>query len=228
MKLKNVIYATFLTISLIQISCKRCGENVSLGDYNIENESIVNWFPYLDKTELVFENSVGQTLSLNRTIIEEEMVYQPFREICRESSIDNAEEYYKKEWIKYVYSKVENGTTYSIEVLLYVDHLMNQTSLFLFDKVEFSSYVTNTQQSVAIGGSVQLVASKRGNNINDSYFYFLSTNSFAEEMVINGEAYQNVWYFNRDGTPSIYVQMGKGVIGFLGINDEIWVLSETH
>jgi hypothetical protein len=67
-----------------------------------------------------------------------------------------------------------------------------------------------------------LIASSRGNNINLPSYSF--TETFAKEIKINGITYKNVWYFNRVGGPSLYVQKGRGIIEFAGMDGEVWVL----
>ena len=47
---------------------------------------------------------------------------------------------------------------------------------------------------------------------------------FLDTVDINGNAYNDVWYFYREGAPSFYIQQGQGIIAFQGLNNEVWEL----
>ena len=77
---------------------------------------------------------------------------------------------------------------------------------------------------MGVGGGVDIVASYRGNTIHDDDIAFLHVINFAEEIEINGVPYKDVWYWDRAGTPSLYVQKYHGIIAFAGMDGEVWVL----
>jgi hypothetical protein len=223
--MKKLIAFTVLTFLFVSTGCKQCGENISLGDFELLPESKADWFPYENIDELTFANLSGEIINLSKLVIMEELMYTSFREICNEGWADYAEEYYRGEWLMYEYSGFVNAIRYKLEMTLFVDYLNNSSTLKLFDMAIFSSMITSSGQN-GIGGSVYIIANNRGNTISPTDHHYILP-EFAAEIEINGNIYQDVWYFNREGTPSLYVQKYLGIIAFLGYDDEIWVLQNN-
>lgn len=234
--MKSAKYFLFLFTSILFTQCDllidKCGDNVDLGSYELTTQSKTDWFPYLDVNEVSFKNGAGEEITLQIQENEEVMMYTPLAQICNEGFGDVSEEFIRCEWIYKTYTCVHNTISYKLEIALYIDlagQNANSFETILYDKISYSSVAyPDNDVSSGVGGFVDLIANDRGNAID-----FESTNlvpsEFSEEIEINGQTYQNVWYFNREWpasvfTPGIYVQKGNGIIAFLGMNEEVWVL----
>ena len=213
----------------LSIFTDKCGDSINLGDFRLMPESKADWFPYLNLPELTFSNSAGKTIALRSLAREETMTFHSLGEICREGWADSAEEYFMGEWLHYVYGGSFDGISYELSMVLYVDpdrslYTRGQAvSSILYDIVSYHS-LTSREPDIGVGGSVYLITSYRGNTNVAEDLNFLDWDDFAEEIIINGVAYDDVWYFNREGVPSLYVQKGRGIIAFAGMDDEVWVL----
>lgn len=218
------IMLLLLPAVLLLSGCSRCGKNVHLGDFSLINDTRDDWYPYRDVSTLTFTNGSGAQITLSRQEREETIRYVPFREICTEGWADTSEEFYRGEWLQTIYSGTFSIITYRLGIIVSVEHLFNYPSLVLYDRAAYSSYVAGVGQGTAVGGSVNILASKRGNSFNPNELPEFDTPDFASVIEINGKNYSDVWYFDRQGTPSLYVQQGYGIIAFAGLNNEVWVL----
>jgi hypothetical protein len=198
---------------LLSMSCMKdkCGDNISLGDYYIEEETKTDWYPYEDLSTLYFKNANNNVLVLQQAEAVEDLVYDPVREICREGFASYAEEYMMAEQI----SKTYRGGGHELSITLRVRHEEMSVEQ-LYDEVTFSSY------GGSVGGSV-FFFNDRGNNVNPD----LIAPSYIDSIKINGVSYTDVYYFNRESSPgvfepSLYVQKNTGIIAFLDDNGVIW------
>lgn len=198
---------------LLCMSCikDKCGENQSLGDYYIEEETKSDWYPYENISSLTFKNANGGTFVLQQAEAVDDLVYDPVREICRGGYADRAEEYIMAQQL----SKTYRSAAHELTIVLRVRH--EDTSIAsLYDEVTFSSY------GGSVGGSVFL-HNDRGNNVNPSQII----PSYADSIQLNGESYTEVYYFNREASPgvfepSLYVQKNTGIIAFLDDQGVLW------
>jgi hypothetical protein len=216
------IKSLLLLLVVFFTSCLRdkCGDNISLGEFELIPQSFTDWYPYRELDTLRFENKQGEIISLGLTERTEVWSYQSMGEFCNEGWADSAEEYFLGQWIQLKYSGTFDGINYFIEALLFVDVPTDPASLKLYDYAVFSSMTHRQFESSGVGASVYIIANNRNNTFSQDEV--LVTRDFAEEMEINGEVYSDIWYFNRGGVPSMMVQKGKGIIAFAGLNEEIW------
>lgn len=222
--MSKLLFYTILIGSIsIFAGCDNCGENVKIGEYSLMETSVSNYFPFIDQDHMVFRNEQGKSITL--VVKTKEITKTPvtFREICNNGFFDSSQEFFDADFYYIQYATEFEGTSYSIDNYLYVNHINDQTSLTLFDQATFNSLVFRTKGEPGVGGTVSMVASYRGNHIPDSNFEFLSWVNYADSLEIRGQEYKEVWYFLREGIPSLYVQKQKGVIAFLGFDGELWV-----
>lgn len=223
---KYIINFTIL-ILLFFVSCSKCGENVYLGDFYLMPQSKGDWFPFTGVEELTFNNATGDAITLKLVENEDKMAHQSIQQICSDGWSDTSEEYFKGEWLLSEYKGVFKNITYSILVILYVEKNIYQWESIkfnLYDRISYQSIVDNeNDKEIGVGGRIDLIANNRGNSLDINDLQLFIPSDFSEEMVINGITYQDVWYFDREGTPSLYVQQGQGIIAFLGFEGEVWV-----
>ena len=214
-------------VLLIFAGCgNKCGEDVGLGNFELLPESVENWYPYEGINELIFKNAEGEIVTLEIGWQKREMTYFVLREICWESTLDYAQEYYWGECLSVQYGGAFNNINYSISVELSVMPILyykENIDKRPYDKVfyEFNAFKEN-ETGYGSGGTIYFVVNNRGYTISDDDLY--SPPDFAQKMEINGITYNDVWYSNYECTPTLYVQQGKGIIAFLGLNEEIWGL----
>lgn len=221
--MKNLMMFLAIPIVFLFSSCEKCGDNISLGDYTLIETTKQDWYIYDGLDRLSFKNTAGDLIALEIDEFEDRQLYTPVTKICNEGFGDSAEEYYNGEWILKRYKTVHNDITYSIETVLQVENT-STSELRLYDAVNFSSNVDNLNDSdIGVGGSVYLFANDRGNTFAQPNDELPVVPEFAAEIDINGVTYQNVYYFNRAGVPSIYVQRNQGIIAFAGLDGELWI-----
>lgn len=199
-----------------------------MGDFYLMPQSKEDWFPYLGTNALTFKNGRDEIITLQLAEHQEEMMYQPIRKICSEGYFGTSEEYYNGEWLLSKYIGIVGKITYNVQVMLYV-HKNNKESIpvksNIYDLASYQSLVVNANDTEpGIGGFINVIADKRGNDIDENEIQGFLPADFVKEIEINGKTYQNVWYFDREGTPSLFVQQGLGIIAFLGFNGDYWVL----
>ncbi len=216
---------------LVLGACDKCGSDVDLGDFVLLEESKADWYPYIGVDELIFENSVGDTLRFAEGIRRDEMVDQTYRDICKGNKVgDIAKEVYRSERYVVEYSVVSEDITYFLSISLYVDRFVKDGAevLEVYDRVGYTSTVKDyrSTNNPSIEGSILLVANGRGTAVEHEDLWYNETASFAEEMQINGQSYRDVWYYESAGKPNLYVQEGRGVIAFLGFDGVVWVLAD--
>jgi len=225
--MKNQIYRftkILLLLAILFPSCLRnkCGENISLGEFELMPQSFTDWYPYRDMDTLKFENNKGDIIALALTERAEQWAYHSMGEFCNEGWADRAEEYILGQWVQLRYAGTYNEISYTIEALIFVDRSPSSKSPKLFDYAVFSSLTHRLFANTGVGASVYLIANHRGNSFAENEVFV--TKDFAAEMEINGETYADIWYFNRQDVPSMMVQKGKGIIAFAGLDEEIWVI----
>ncbi len=231
--MKILFLLRILPIGLLFLlsGCDECGENVKIGDYLLMEEGFADWFPYESKSQLQFKNQNDQIITLDVLNVENKWVYTPIQHICDGGFGDSSEEYFNGQWIYYKYVGEFETVRYQLEISYYVELLDNTYSNIeqnLYDLISYSSLVVDDKSTnQGVGGYLNFVASYRSNAVNPD----ISSSSFvfADQLLINGSDYQNVWYFNRESpagtfTPALYVKQGKGIVAFLGVNDEVWEL----
>jgi len=224
MNIKLWILLMFLVPTGIFYSCSTCGESVSLGEFDLKDSSIINWFPYINADKLVFRNQHDEEITLvlkERDLTKTQVSY---RETCSEGFFESSHEYYLADFFHTQYTTDYQGDQYKLDIYLYVSHINDLSQLTLYDQVTYNSGVYRSKESPGVGGAVSRVASYRGSQIPDTYFDFLNWVEHADSVEIRGKIYQDVFYFLRDGVPSLYVQKQKGVIAFAGFDGELWIL----
>jgi len=212
-----------LPLVFLLSGCNRCGKNVDLGNFKLMTDTRADWYPYQGVNTLTFSNASGELISLSPEVREETMMYKSFRQTCTKGWADTAEEFYKGEWLLVHYRGVSNNISYRLEIIVSVEHIFNSPSLVLYDRASYGSFVSG-DSGTAVAGGVDIIASKRGNSFNHADITEFNYSDFTQEIEINGKTYRDVWYFDRQGTPSIYVQQGYGIIAFAGLNNEVWLL----
>lgn len=214
-----------IALGLVTNGCgflfNKCGDNAFLGAFSVSAESISDWHPYRGVDQLVFTDSTNETLVLRQVEDSSFWQVQTGKSICWEESWDKASEYIHTEWI---FSRYE-GEGCELEFELHVGWYRMQTNYEiedLFDQVTYYSKAGN------MGGTLDLVASDRGNNIDPEILSYPSY-VYADTIVINGQEFEDVWYFNREDpsdvfTPALYVKKGIGILGFMDNSNTVWLL----
>lgn len=195
-----------------------------MGEFELTTQSITHWFPYIGKDTLVFENEAGSILKLGKVLAVNEMVYQSMGEFCNEGFADRAERYYLGQWLQYIYATTLNGVEYGVEAILFVNNTSQGATPKLFDNISYASRARTIGNPIGIGGNVSLIADNRGNTFSSTEITIPSTQIFVAELQVNNTTLHNVYYFNRDGKPSLLVIEGQGIVGFAGRDGEIWLL----
>lgn len=215
----NKTVVLVLTMTLLMQGCghifSKCGDNVFLGEFEVSAESIESWIPYRGKEQLVFTNSQQEELVLYQ--VEDTSFYQVLsgKTLCWEEAWDNSSEYMHNEWI---ISRYEGeGLELKTEIYITWDRMNNSGELEdLYDHVSFYTLRNN------FGGTLDLVASPRDSKINPDTIFW-DPYVFADTITINGQLFEDVWYFNRTEndviTPTLFVKKGMGVLGF--VDDEL-------
>lgn len=224
MNIKLWILLIFLVPTSVFFSCNTCGESVSLGEFDLKDSSITNWFPYINEDQLIFRNQHDEKIALTLKIRDLTKTQVSYGETCNEGFFDSSHEYYLADFYHTQYTTDYQGDHYKLDIYLFVNHINNLSGLTLYDQVSYNSGVYRSKEGPGVGGTVSQVASYRGNNIPDSYFDFINWIEHADSLEISGKVYQDVFYFLRDGVPSLYVQKQKGVLAFAGFDGELWIL----
>ena len=228
--MKQITISFCLILPLLFSGCKKCGEDVNLGDYEVTEQSKTDWFPFISADKLSFENENGDSIEIKIANRKDEMEYINFRDICKGTKLnDAAKEFYRSEKLLVEYSAFYGDNTFFLSAILNVDRIVIQgnTSYFnLFDKIIYRMRIQdyNSAENLNISGEVTLVADKRENAIENEDLWHGDPIKFAEQIILNGKTFQNVWYHESDGVPTLYVQQGKGIIAFRGFNGQVWVL----
>lgn len=199
----------------------KCGDNVFLGEFYVSDESLADWHPYRGADQLVFTNSENEKLILKQVEDSSFMQTQSGKTLCWEEGWDNSSEYIHTEWIISRYA----GGGHELKFEFHTGWYTMATSYEiedLFDQVTYYSTDDN------MGGTLDLVASDRGNNIDPGILAYPSY-IFADTIEINGQRFEDVWYFNREYpsdvfTPTLYVKKGIGILGFMDGSNTVWLL----
>lgn len=221
--MKKILTVFILIHFLFLISCFRCGKDVHVGDYQLMAQSKEDWFPYLNVNSLSFKNSKGEVITLELKEQNSDTVSITYHTICDKGFFDNAVEYYNGEILGTTFELKEGNIRYSLIINLSVYHVLyptDQTKPLLYDQVVYRSEIISNGNS--FNGDIILIANSRGNSINTEDINTLA--GFFETLQINGTDYSNVWHFARNGTPTLYVQQGRGILAFLGLDGEIWIV----
>jgi hypothetical protein len=213
-----------ILIVLLFTGCGKCGKNVNLGSFELKPQSIEDWYPYEGINNLNFKNEEGKIITLQILEQEVEMLHNVSREICRKSDFDAAVEYFWGEYLNTKYHGIYDEINFSISVSIQVAGIYyndGNTDLRLKDFATYSFNMYNDSKWL-FGGVYINTVDYRGNpipNVNgDSDIH-----EFLNTVDINGNTYNDVWYFYREGAPSFYIQQGQGIIAFQGLNNEVWV-----
>ena len=223
-------YIAFLLIlPLLFSSCRKCGEDVFLGDYEMMSQSIQEWYPYQGVDELVFANAEGETIKLTASNRKEQYETITFRDICKGRKLDDvAREYYRAERYVVEYNGIGEDITYFLKINLAVNRFAveGDTDYFkLFDEVNYSSslqsYISDDNQRIK--GDINLVANKRETQIENENIWHDGIAYHTDHVSLNGQDFYDVWYFEEGGIPNLYVKKGSGIIAFLGFEGRIWI-----
>ena len=218
-----------LAIPLVFSSCRKCGEDIFLGDYELMPESVQDWYPYLGVDKLEFENGDGETIELTTSNRKEQFEMITFRDICKGNKLDDlAREYYRAERYVLEYNGIGEDITYFLKISLAVNRyaVEGDTDYFkLYDEVNYSSSIQNysSGSNQRIKGDIKLVAGKRDTQVENTDIWNNSISYHIDQVNLNGQIFTDVWYFEEEGTPLLYVKQGSGIIAFLGFDSQIWV-----
>lgn len=222
----NLRIAIFIIgLGLLSPGCghlfNKCGDNVLLGEFYVLNESIENWHPSRGSDRLVFKNNADEKLVMELVQDSSFMQVESGKTLCWEESWDTSSEYIRTEWIVITYA----GGGNELEFEFHVGWHTMETNYEIEDLFD---YVTFYSKGSSTAGTLDLVASDRGNNINPDILSYPSY-VFADSLEINGHYYEDVWYFNREYpdnvfTPTLYVKKGIGVLGFRDGDNTVWVI----
>lgn len=222
--------AIVLFLLFLVLGCNnRCGEDEMIGNYEITKQSKEDWAPYLNADNLTFTNDSGDTILLNLKYPNSEMLRKDVGIICDKNE-DFSMEYYIGELIQSGYEGRSGDTYYLLSFSLevrdnqgfdFTDELIMYDLLSVHLYVEGGDYGSNEDNSC----DLYMLTDKRGFNFNIANMPYLNQLGFSDEMTLNGETFHDVWYgSNFKGIPSLFLQQKKGVIAFLGMNDEVWVI----
>lgn len=223
MRIKYIIIGLLIILQGCGHLFDKCGDNVLMGEFMVMPESIADWHPDWTSDQLVFTNSENEELILQQAVDTSFMEVQSGKVLCWEESWDTSSEYVRTEW---VVSRYE-GNGHELEIQFHVGwHVMNTN----FELDELFDHVSYYSHGEHMGGTLDLVANDRGNNIDPDILSYPSY-VFADTLEINGQQFENVWYFNREDpstvfTPSLYVKEGVGILGFLDDDGTTWLLEQ--
>jgi hypothetical protein len=193
-----------------------------MGEFLILQESIERWFPERGTSELVFVNSNNDKMSLSLVHDSAFMQVQSGKTICFEESWDRSEEFIRTQWIEIIYSHGLNEL--KIEFTSgWLNGFSEPVIDQVFDQVHFYSLSDN------VGGTLELIACDRGNEIDPEilpppYPEFV----FADSIMINGQWFEDIWYFNRWfsdslSLPTLYVKEHVGILAFRDKDRNVWL-----
>src|SRR5660398_172943 len=98
--MKYSLCATLIIVLLFFTECRsKCGEDVSLGEFELISSSKEDWFPYFSIDELSFKNGSGEIITLHLSTHENRMDRLSIQQICNEGWTESAEEYINGEWV---------------------------------------------------------------------------------------------------------------------------------
>lgn len=226
-KLTNVFVVSFL---LFFPSCLKCGEDVFLGSFDLMPESVDDWIPYGGFQNLTYVNQAGDSLTMELQERRNSYEEKTFRILCSRGYDDIAAELYRAQTLDVQFSHKTDTSFYNLHFHLFVDHVENTDDLKLFDNFYCNAFVSDWTETNMVMGYVQLVANPRGNSFSTAdlrsikNMYTSHAVTFSESMQLNDSIYDNIYYNTHSGVPSVFVQQGRGVIAFRGLNDDIWVL----
>ena len=218
-----------LIIPFMFSSCRKCGEDVFLGEYGLLDQSKQDWYPYEGVDNLVFENTLGETIELTSSNRKEQYETITFRDICKGRKLDDiARELYRAERYVVEYNGIGDDITYFLKIGIAVNRfaIEGNTNYFnLYDEVNYSSSIQNysTGNQQRIQGDIKLVANPRDTQIENQDIWHDGVAQHAEQVTLNGQSFSDIWYFESNGTPTLYVKRGIGIIAFLGFDDQVWV-----
>lgn len=226
---RHLTLISLIVFILLNGCNNKCGEDVLLGNYEVTTQSKEDWFPYVDVETLTFVNDSGITISLDLVYSNSEMIRKVSKIIC-EKGESFATEYYECEFIQSGYEERSGDTFYFLSISLEVAD--NQgfdftDELILYDVLSINLYVGRDDYGGNEDNSCQLymLTDKRGYNFNIANMPYLNQFGFSNEMTLNGKTFHDVWVgSNLKGIPALFLEQGKGVIAFVGLNDEVWVL----
>jgi hypothetical protein len=198
----------------------KCGDSELIGEFTVDPISLENWLPDGDQEQWVFTNSDDEQRVLIQVQDSSFYQVQSGKTICYEDMWDTAYEFIRGEWIVIIYADEDH----EVEMNFFVTWPMMNSSYELselFDAVTFFSRGEN------MGGTLDLVASDRGNDIDPDILTYPSY-IFADTITINGVPFEDVWYFNREYpsgvfTPTLYVKEGMGVLAFVDDDNVTWL-----
>lgn len=219
------IYIAVIGLSLLIDGCgslfNKCGDSVLIGEYTVMPESIEDWLPYRGVDQLVYTNSENEELVLK--LVQDTAFFQveSGKTICWEDTWDSSSEFIRGEWIISTYA----GSGHELKVEIYVGWNRMNSSYEIDDLFDHVTYYSTGKH---MGGTLDLVASDRGNNIDPDILSYPSY-IYADSIEINGQIFEDVWYFNREYpssvfTPTLYVKKGIGVLGFMDDTNVVWLL----
>jgi hypothetical protein len=223
------LLAALLIITFFFPSCRKCGEDIFLGDYELMSQSVQDWYPFQGVETLIFENLAGETIELVSSNRKEQFETITFRDICKGRRIDDvAREYYRAERFVVEYNGLGDDRTYFIKANLSVNRfaIEGNTDYFnLYDEINYSSSIQDysSDDNQRITGDIKLVANPRDTQIQNDDIWHDGIAHHADQLTLNGNIFSDVWYYESDATPVLYVQKGSGIIAFLGFDDQIWV-----
>lgn len=221
-RIKYMIFGLALVLPGCGHLLEKCGDNVLLGEFNVTTESVTDWFPYESTDQLVFSNDNNEKLILKQDTYSTFMEVESGKTLCWEEAWDNSSEFIRTEWIETKYF----SESHELKISMHAGwHWLNSSYGLdeLFDHVFYSS------RGEQMGGGIDLVANDRGNNI-DMDIYANPSVIHADEIRINGQLFEDVWYFNREYppsvfTPSLYVKKGIGILAFTDDDYNVWLIN---
>lgn len=221
--LKRPVFLLLIPILLLFSACVKCGEDVLLGEFELMPESKAYWDSFSGDETLTFVDGEGGEILLQRTQKEEQMNWTTFFYLCMKNN-DSAEEYYIGELLYYQYTGLLDGDTLLLRCWFEVQHVPQHRQLLLFDHAVFSFQV-NRQTSID-ETYIQIVSSSRGNNISSNNLPYFRESTFTRQKEINDQIFADIWYHEELNQTSIFVQKGKGVVGFGDSTGTVWTLKQ--
>ncbi len=240
-KMRRFLSYLLIFSFLFYFSCNTCGKNENLGKFEVTPQSRERWWPYENMDQLVYENAEGEQLIFLKSGYEENFRSRPVKILCgNPDGFNSASEIGDLEELLAFYSLQEDDLLINFDFNLVVDFPGLHSESFEntnFDRAVFgltfrnATSNTNSATSIISSDVMMFLADNRGNEIDESEFDNIN---YLEEIELNGKVYKNVWYSDDDlNIPSdqgnnviIYIQEGKGVIGFVDIDLVTWTLVE--
>lgn len=212
--MKSLLYILLVNILVLVQSCvdTSCPPDKKIGEISLTEKSL-QYFPYRDKSELIFEDNEGKELkfSSEKGVVTEKQKLA-VKDICSELKYDGKTsfEYFEGQYKSILFFSKPEGFSFTLS--LFTDVLDKEKQLF-YDKM-----IINLSSSGYVGRGEMVTdyrshESLKNNVIIDHPLHHI------DSIVLNGKTYRDIYstelfdgeQFNRQ----VYFNKEKGLVGFI-------------